>query len=270
MNNPKSGDHMKQVQVSQMVRILSMVLVAGGLIFLGISIFTDVGMKIALPLVFLVFGLVFIFLPGIFISEYAWSPWLYIPAGLLLSLGVIFLLNVITNDWNAWAYAWLLLFPGAGFGVLLANRHLKFPKGVQLGAQVSILLGSALFAFFGVIAGGLFIQIMAPILLVVLGLSLRWSKMEKLITERMIQPPSASNPVITTGVFPGLAETLSQREIEVLHLIDSGLTNAQIAERLTLAQSTIKTHINNIYTKMNVQSRVQAVNRAYELGILTK
>ena len=261
---------MKQEQIIRMIRILSVVLVAGGLIFLGFSIFTDVGMKIALPLVFIIFGLVFYFLSGILKSEYSWSPWFYIPSGILLSLGIIFLLNVLTNDWNSWAYAWLLLFPGAGFGVLLANHHLHFPKGVQLGAQGSILLGSALFAFFGVIAGGLFIQIMAPILLVVLGLSLRWSKLEKLITERMIEPNTLSNPVITTGMYPGLEESLSQREIEVLRLIDAGLTNAQIAERLTLAQSTVKTHINNIYNKMNVQSRVQAVNRAYELGIFTK
>lgn len=261
---------MKQEQVSRMVRILSIVLVAGGLIFLGVSIFTDIGMKIALPLVFIIFGLVFYFLPGIFISEYSWSPWFYIPAGVFLSLGIIFLLNVITNDWNAWAYAWLLILPGAGMGTLLANRQLHFPLEVRLSAQGSIIIGSALFFIFGVIAGGLFIQIMAPILLVTLGLSLRWSKLEKLITQHLIQPSAVPNSLITAGVYPGLAESLSQRELEVLRLIDAGLTNAQIAERLILAQSTVKTHINNIYTKMNVESRVQAVNRAYELGILTK
>ena len=55
---------------------------------------------------------------------------------------------------------------------------------------------------------------------------------------------------------------------EVLRLIDAGLSNLQIAERLTLAPSTVKTHINNLYGKLNVQTRVQALNRAREIGLL--
>jgi LuxR family maltose regulon positive regulatory protein len=56
--------------------------------------------------------------------------------------------------------------------------------------------------------------------------------------------------------------------MEVLRLIDAGLSNVQIAERLTLAPSTVKTHINNLYGKLNVQTRVQALNRAREIGLL--
>ncbi len=44
----------------------------------------------------------------------------------------------------------------------------------------------------------------------------------------------------------------------------------QIANRLTLAQSTVKTHINNIYSKLEVQTRVQAIKRGHELGLLDK
>ncbi len=65
-----------------------------------------------------------------------------------------------------------------------------------------------------------------------------------------------------------LLEPLSSREIEVLVLIDEGLTNQQIAMRLSVAQSTVKTHINNIYSKLGVQSRVQAVNRARDLHLI--
>ena len=67
---------------------------------------------------------------------------------------------------------------------------------------------------------------------------------------------------------PGLVEPLTGREVEILRLIDQGLSNIEIANRLSLAQSTVKTHINNIYGKLEVQSRVQAIKRGYDLGLL--
>ena len=56
--------------------------------------------------------------------------------------------------------------------------------------------------------------------------------------------------------------TVEPRELEVLRLIDAGLSNQQIADKLSVAPSTVKTHINNIYGKLGVQTRVQAVTRA--------
>jgi len=63
-------------------------------------------------------------------------------------------------------------------------------------------------------------------------------------------------------------EPLSERELEVLRLIADGFSNAEIAERLVIAQGTVKRHINNIYGKLGVQSRTQAVARSRELGLL--
>jgi LuxR family maltose regulon positive regulatory protein len=65
-----------------------------------------------------------------------------------------------------------------------------------------------------------------------------------------------------------LVEPLSERELEVLRLIADGLSNAEIAERLVIAQGTVKRHINNIYGKLSVQSRTQAIAHARELGLL--
>jgi LuxR family maltose regulon positive regulatory protein len=62
-------------------------------------------------------------------------------------------------------------------------------------------------------------------------------------------------------------EPLSQRENEILSLIAAGLSNQQIANRLVLAPSTINWHMKNIYSKLDVHSRTQAVARAVELGI---
>jgi LuxR family maltose regulon positive regulatory protein len=67
---------------------------------------------------------------------------------------------------------------------------------------------------------------------------------------------------------PHLVESLSERELEVLRLLAAGLSNREIAEGLYLSINTVKTHTKSIYSKLNVRSRVQAVNRAEELGIL--
>ncbi len=67
---------------------------------------------------------------------------------------------------------------------------------------------------------------------------------------------------------PLLVEPLSERELEVLELIAAGLSNREIADRLVVAVSTVKTHINNIYRKLDVFKRTQAVARARELNLL--
>jgi LuxR family maltose regulon positive regulatory protein len=65
-----------------------------------------------------------------------------------------------------------------------------------------------------------------------------------------------------------LIEPLSQREMEVLHLIAQGLSNHEIGERLYLALSTVKGHIRMIFGKLDVQRRTEAVARARDLGLL--
>jgi LuxR family maltose regulon positive regulatory protein len=65
-----------------------------------------------------------------------------------------------------------------------------------------------------------------------------------------------------------LIEPLSQRELEVLHLIAQGLSNHEISERLFLALDTVKGHNRKIFGKLWVQRRTEAVARARELGLL--
>jgi len=66
----------------------------------------------------------------------------------------------------------------------------------------------------------------------------------------------------------GLVEPLSEREIEVLRYIADGLSNPEIARRLYLSPNTLKAHTQNIFLKLDVHNRVQAVNRAKELGLI--
>ena len=75
------------------------------------------------------------------------------------------------------------------------------------------------------------------------------------------------------GAFPSsasaaLVEPLSARELQVLRLLADGLSNAEIAERIVVGVGTVKTHVLNVYRKLGVNSRTQAIARGRELGLL--
>ena len=71
----------------------------------------------------------------------------------------------------------------------------------------------------------------------------------------------------TTAPHP-LIEPLSERELQVLRHVAAGNSNQEIAQELVLAESTVKKHIHNIYGKLCVRSRTQAIAHARELGLL--
>jgi LuxR family maltose regulon positive regulatory protein len=83
------------------------------------------------------------------------------------------------------------------------------------------------------------------------------------------EPRSGSEYVIhpekTGGV---LTEPLSRREIEVLTAMAQGLSNAEIANQLFLSHNTLKTHTQNIFGKLDVHNRVQAINKARLLNLI--
>ena len=66
----------------------------------------------------------------------------------------------------------------------------------------------------------------------------------------------------------GLADPLSEREREILRLVAQGLTNREIADRLCLAQGTVKNYVTIILQKLGARDRTQAALRARELGML--
>jgi DNA-binding CsgD family transcriptional regulator len=61
---------------------------------------------------------------------------------------------------------------------------------------------------------------------------------------------------------------ISKREYEVLELIAQGLSNQEIAEKLFVSTSTVKTHVSNVLAKLDARRRTQAIQRAKELNII--
>lgn len=67
---------------------------------------------------------------------------------------------------------------------------------------------------------------------------------------------------------PEPTDELTERELEVLRLVASGLSNKEIAYTLTIGEKTVKTHVSNILSKLNVASRTQAALHAVKIGLV--
>lgn len=65
-----------------------------------------------------------------------------------------------------------------------------------------------------------------------------------------------------------VAAELSTREVEVLRLVGSGMTNVDIGKKLFISENTVKNHVQSIFKKLHVANRVQAVSRAYTLKLI--
>ncbi|EHN80055.1 chitinase two-component response regulator [Streptomyces coelicoflavus ZG0656] len=86
------------------------------------------------------------------------------------------------------------------------------------------------------------------------------------VTRRLIAE-FAATPVRESTADPAVLRELTRREREVLSCLGEGLSNAAIAERLEMAEATVKTHVSRMLGKLGLRSRVQAAVLAQELGI---
>jgi DNA-binding NarL/FixJ family response regulator len=87
------------------------------------------------------------------------------------------------------------------------------------------------------------------------------------VTRRLLDRFASNLPRASSSPPPGL-DALTEREAEVLALVARGLSNAEIAQRLVVAETTVKTHVGRILMKLGLRDRVQAVVFAYEVGLV--
>ena len=108
-------------------------------------------------------------------------------------------------------------------------------------------------------------HLVAAIRLVRSGDALLAPTITRRLIERFARREEAAPPADPHRDLSGL----TPRELEVLRLLATGLSNAELAERLFLSPTTVKTHIGRILSKLDLRDRVQAVVLAYESGLIT-
>jgi DNA-binding NarL/FixJ family response regulator len=87
------------------------------------------------------------------------------------------------------------------------------------------------------------------------------------VTRRLIEEFARIGPARRTP--PSALDELTPRELEVLRLLARGMSNAEIAAALVLGDTTVKTHVTHVLSKLGLRDRVQAVVLAYESGLVT-
>jgi DNA-binding NarL/FixJ family response regulator len=88
------------------------------------------------------------------------------------------------------------------------------------------------------------------------------------ITRRLLDRFASTFTVPGEAARPAGFDELTERELEVFTLIGRGLSNREIADELVLGETTVKTHVSRVFSKLDLRDRVQAVVLAYEAGIV--
>jgi len=88
---------------------------------------------------------------------------------------------------------------------------------------------------------------------------------DEIVLERLGVEPDATHDEF---IALGMVEPLSERELQVLRLMDSELSSPEIADELVIAVSTVRSHIKNIYSKLDVHSRYEAVEKAHVMDLI--
>ena len=111
-----------------------------------------------------------------------------------------------------------------------------------------------------------FIAVIFTALGIWLALKLSKPKIETVVVEKEVYVNRNKNFVLDTSLISQLE--LSKRELEILSLLAQGHSNQEIATKLFVSVSTVKTHIQNIFEKLDVKRRIQAIEKARRLNLI--
>ena len=111
-----------------------------------------------------------------------------------------------------------------------------------------------------------FIALIFTALGIWLALKLSKPKIEKVVVEKEVYVTRNENFVLDTSLVSQLE--LSKRELEILSLLAHGHSNQEIAAKLFVSLSTVKTHIQNLFEKLDVKRRIQAIDKARSLNLI--
>ena len=143
-----------------------------------------------------------------------------------------------------------------------------FLYGLAMAALIGVLKFAEYRFFLHDLSLEFYIGVVA-ILFVGLGV---WAGRRLTMTSRVREPEAAITAPENGGFVldeASLSKTgVTKREFEVLGLIAEGLSNREIADRLFVSTSTVKTHTSNLYLKLEASRRTQAIQKAKELGLL--
>lgn len=111
-----------------------------------------------------------------------------------------------------------------------------------------------------------FIAVIFTALGIWLALKLSKPKIETLVVEKEVYVIRAGNFILNTSLISKLE--LSKRELEILNLMAQGHSNEEIAAKIFVSLSTVKTHNQNLFVKLDVKRRTQAIEKAKRLNII--
>ena len=111
-----------------------------------------------------------------------------------------------------------------------------------------------------------FIAVIFTALGIWLALKLSKPKIETVVVEKEVYVNRNENFVLDTSLVSQLE--LSKRELEILNLMAQGHSNREIAAKIFVSLSTVKTHIQNLFEKLDVKRRIQAVEKAKRLNLI--
>jgi hypothetical protein len=151
---------------------VAVLLIGMGLVFLSFNLIPGFAMGSAWPVVFYILAAGFYLPPILWRDQIRSLAGLFIPASIMLTLGLLFTYNVLTQDWSSWGYAWTLIVAGVGGGMALAGWTGHWGS-VPTWVGNWMLLGSlALFALFASIFGQPLLRLIGPALIIIAGILL--------------------------------------------------------------------------------------------------